>query len=170
MNVEKTMQSTNKQDLVITRVFDAPTELVWRAWSEPEYVVQWWGPDGFTAPFARIDFREGATSFVCMSSPQFGDHYSLWHYQKIVPMQRIEFTHTLADKDGNAVDPTQVGMPPDFPRDQRQMVELKDLGNGQTQVTVTEYGWTVGQMMELSRMGMEQCLKKMAVSLERAQK
>ena len=53
-------------NLVVTRVFDAPAENVWRAWSDAEMVKLWWGPTGFTCPFARIDFREGATSLVCM--------------------------------------------------------------------------------------------------------
>ena len=41
------------EPMVITRVFDAPRELVWKAWTDPKYVMQWWGPKGFTAPFAR---------------------------------------------------------------------------------------------------------------------
>jgi hypothetical protein len=50
--------------------------------------MQWWGPEGFTCPVAKMDFREGGTSLVCMSSPEYGDLYSNWEYQKIVPMQR----------------------------------------------------------------------------------
>ena len=45
--------------MVVTRVFDAPRELVWKAWTDPKYVMQWWGPKGFTAPFCEIDFRVG---------------------------------------------------------------------------------------------------------------
>ena len=48
------------RDLVVTRVIDAPVEQVWKAWTDPELVKQWWGPDGFTCPLARIDFREAA--------------------------------------------------------------------------------------------------------------
>lgn len=154
-----------KRDLVITRVFDAPIEQVWKAWSEPDYVMRWWGPEHFTAPLAEIDFREGGTSLVCMRAPQeYGgqDHYSTWEYRKIVPMQRIEFIHNLADKDGNKVDPAAMGMPPDFPQDQLQAITFRALDDNRTEMTVTEYDWTVGQMMEMSRMGMEQCLDKMA--------
>lgn len=156
-----------KKNIVITRVFSAPIELVWKAWTESERVMQWWGPDGFTSPSAKIDFREGGTSLVCMRAPkEFGgtDMYSTWAYKKIVPMKRIEYIHNLADKDGNKIDPTSIGMPADFPQDLRNLVTFKDLGNGKTELTVTEYGWTVGQMMEMSKMGMEQCLNKMAAS------
>jgi uncharacterized protein YndB with AHSA1/START domain len=163
-----TTPPAKKRDLVVTRLFDAPLSLVWQAWSDPEYVMQWWGPEGFTSSLAQIDFREGATSLVCMSSPEFGDHYSIWQYEKIVPMQRIEYIHNLADKDGKKVDPVEIGMPPDFPQDQRHTVTFKDVGNGQTEMTVTEYGWTVGHMMEMSKLGLNQCLDKMAASFTRA--
>jgi uncharacterized protein YndB with AHSA1/START domain len=165
MSNEHSTQTTNKRDLVVTCVFDALVEQVWKAWSDPEYVMQWWGPEGFTSPLANMDFREGGTSLVCMRSPAYGDHYSTWQYEKIVPMQRIEYIHNLSDKDGNPVDPVSMGMPPDFPQNQRHTVTFKDLGNGKTEMTVTEHAWPVGQMMEMSKLGLAQCLKKMAASL-----
>ena len=45
--------------MVVTRVFDAPRELVWKAWTDPKYNMQWWGPKGFTAPVCKMDFRCG---------------------------------------------------------------------------------------------------------------
>jgi uncharacterized protein YndB with AHSA1/START domain len=50
-------QSTNKQDLVITRVFDIPVELVWKAWTDPKLVMLWWGPTDYISPRCEIDFR-----------------------------------------------------------------------------------------------------------------
>jgi hypothetical protein len=97
-----------------------------------------------------------------MRSPEYGDHYSAWRYEKIVPMREIAYIHNLADRDGNKVDPVTVGMPPDFPRDQRHVVTFKDVGNGQTELTVTEHDWPVGHMMDLSELGLNQCLDKMA--------
>ena len=55
--------------MVITRVFDAPRELVWKAWTDPKYVMQWWGPKGFTAPVCKIDFRVGGKFLCCMRAP-----------------------------------------------------------------------------------------------------
>lgn len=83
-------------------------------------------------------------------------------------MQRIEYVHNLADKDGNKIDPTSIGMPADFPQDLRNLVTFKDVGDGKTAVTVTEYDWMVGQMMDLSRMGLEQYLDKMAAIFAKA--
>ncbi|GHO49043.1 SRPBCC family protein [Ktedonospora formicarum] len=165
MSNDHSIQDTNKRDLVVTRVFDASVEHVWKAWSDPKYVMQWWGPEGFTSPQTTMNFREGGTSLVCMRSPEYGDHYSTWQYEKIIPMQQIEYIHNLSDKDGNLVDPISMGMPPDFPQNQRHTVTFKDLGNSKTEMTVTEHDWPVSQMMEMSKLGLEQCLKKMATSL-----
>jgi uncharacterized protein YndB with AHSA1/START domain len=129
---------------------------------DAEDVMRWWGPHGFTCPLARIDFREGGTSLVWLRAPEYGDHHSTWRYVKIAPLRRIAYTHNLTDKDGRRIDPTSIGMPPDFPQDPRNTLAFKALADRRTEITVTEYAWPVGQMMELSRIGREQCLEKMA--------
>ncbi len=58
--------------MVVTRVFDAPRELVWKAWTDPKYVMQWWGPKGFTAPVCQMDFRVGGKSLLCMRERRMG--------------------------------------------------------------------------------------------------
>jgi uncharacterized protein YndB with AHSA1/START domain len=160
-----------KRDLVVTRVFNAPVARVWKAWTDPEQVMQWWGPNCFTSPSAEIDFREGGTSLVCMRTPkEFGgqDMYSTWAYKKIVPLESIEYIHNLADKNGNKADPVKLGMSADFPQDQRNLVTFKAVGKNRTEMTVREYDWTVGKMLELAETGLKQCLDKMAASLARA--
>ncbi len=153
-------------DLIVTRTFDAPVELVWKAWTDPEYVIKWWGPDYFTSPSAKIDFREGGTSLVCMRAPaDFGgqDMYSTWVYQKIVPMQRIEFIQNLSDENGDWIDPAVFGMPPEFPRDTRTVVTFKDLGSSKTELTVTQYNMPAPdtQMGKNAELGLNQSLDKM---------
>ncbi len=157
-------------NLIITRVFQAPVERVWKAWSEAEQVKRWWGPAIFTSPFAKIDFREGGTSLLCMNAPTFGDLYSTWYYEKIVPMERIEYIHNLADKDGNKIDPVQIGMPSDFPQNQLHTITFKALGDNQTELIVTEHDWPMGQMRDMSKLGMEQCLDKMEALLKEGDK
>jgi uncharacterized protein YndB with AHSA1/START domain len=154
-----------KRDLVITRVFDAPVEQVWKAWSDSEYVMRWWGPMGFTSPLARMDFREGGTSLVCMRAPkEFGgqDMYNTWSYTQIVPLKSIEFIQHFADQDGNSIDPVTLGLPPGVPSAVRHMITFKALGDTKTEMTVTEYGYTSEGILNLSKTGMEQCLDKIA--------
>src|SRR6185436_2866254 len=150
-----------KRDLFVTRVFDVPLNQVWKAWSDSKLVRQWWGPTGFTCPVAKMDFREGGTSLVCMRAPkEYGgqDMYNTWSYQKIVPMTRLEYVVNFTDKDGNKLDPAAIGMPPGIPKDVPHVIIFKDLGNNKTEITVTEYGYTSAQVVELSRSGMAECL------------
>ena len=53
-----------KQEIIMTRIFDAPIENVWKCWTEPEFLMKWWGPDRFTSPKAIIDFQENRISVV----------------------------------------------------------------------------------------------------------
>jgi len=158
-----------QRDLVVTRLFDVPVEQVWKAWSEPEHVKRWWGPTGFTCPLAAMDFREGGTSLVCMRAPQeYGgqDMYNSWTYRKIEPNKLIEFIQHFTDKDGTKLDPTQMGIPPGVPHEVRHVITFKALDGNQTEMTVTEYGYTSDQARDLSKVGMEQCLDKMVASLK----
>lgn len=163
-------ERVKKRDLVIIRVFDAPIELVWKAWTDPQQVMRWWGPKGFTSPSCKIDFREGGQFIFCMRAPkdfQGGqDFYTAGVYKKIVPMNLIEFSQGLADKDGNRVDPTTMGMPPDFPKEIPSALAFKRVGN-KTELTATEYGWTEGQMRDMSESGLNECLDKLAEVLAR---
>jgi uncharacterized protein YndB with AHSA1/START domain len=153
-----------KRNMVVTRVFEASVEQVWQAWRDPALVRRWWGPEGFTSPLAEMDFREGGTSFVCMRAPkEYGgqDLYNIWTYQKIVPMQRIEFIQNFADKEGNQVAPAELGLASEIPFAVRHVITFKALDDNQTELTVTEYGYPSEQIAEISRTGMNQCLDKM---------
>jgi uncharacterized protein YndB with AHSA1/START domain len=160
--------NTKTQDLVITRILQAPIGEVWEAWVEPEQVMQWWGPEGFTSPRAEIDFREGGVSLVCMRAPQeLGgqDLYNTWTYTKIVPLEAIAFVTHFTDEHGNPIDPTSVGIPEGTPETVRTLVTFRELGERMTEIVVTEFDWPVGEPMEMSRLGMEQCLDKMEALL-----
>ena len=157
-----------KVDLVVTRIIDATVELVWKAWTDPEQVMRWWGPKDYTSPLCKIDLREGGKYLFCMRAPQEQggqDSYSGGAYKKIVPMKLLEFTQGLADKDGHKIDPAQIGMPPDFPREIRTEVVFKAIRGDMTELTITEYDWPVGQMYVFSLAGLHQSIDKLAVVL-----
>lgn len=152
-----------KKEIIITRVFNAPTELVWKVFTDAELVMRWWGPDKFTSPSAKIDFHEGKSSVVCMRAPkEFGgqDMYNVWTYKKIIPLERIEYVQNLSDENGNSVDPIKVGMPADFPKDTETIVTFKKLGADKTELTFIEIA-DFGQMFHPAKIGLEECLEKM---------
>jgi len=167
-NMTASTVNLEKRDLVITRVFDAPIELVWKAWTDPEYVTRWWGPTGFTSPTCKIDFREGGKYVFHMRAPKEfqgpQDLYTSGVYKKILPLKLIEFSQGLSDKDGNRIDPATMGMPAEFPKEIPMALAFKRVGD-KTELTVTEYGWEVGQMRDMSEAGMNECLDKLAQTL-----
>src|SRR5512143_289293 len=92
-----------EQAVVITRVFEAPRELVWKAWTECERLIRWWGPKGFTTPFCKTDLHVGGVYVNCMRSPDGKDYWSTGIYREIVPPKRIVCTDSFADEKGNIV-------------------------------------------------------------------
>jgi uncharacterized protein YndB with AHSA1/START domain len=160
---------TEKHDLTVTRVFSAPVEDVWKAWTESEQVKRWWGPHGFTVPVADMDVREGGRSLVCMRAPkEYGgqDLYNTWTYRKVQPHQRLEFILNFADKDGNRLDPATLGLPPGIPQDVPHVITFTPAGDGRTEMTITEYGYTSRQAHDQSKAGLDQVLDKLAATFD----
>jgi uncharacterized protein YndB with AHSA1/START domain len=152
------------KQIEVTRTFNAPVEMVWKVWTDPELVKRWWGPKHFISPVAKIDFREGGKSLVSMLAPkEMGgrEFFSIWLYVKIIHLKTIEFIQSLSDEDGNKIDPTKVGMPADFPIDVRTVVIFKELGNSKTEMSVTEYA-EFGTISNFAQIGLEESMDKIA--------
>lgn len=92
-----------QRGLVITRVLDAPRELVWRAWVDPKQMAQWWGPKMFTNPVCEIDARPGGAILIVMRAPDGVEYPMRGVFREIVEPERIVFTAVAQDKDGNAL-------------------------------------------------------------------
>lgn len=152
-------------DLEVTRDFAAPVEAVWGAWVESEAVKAWWGPNGFTVPIADMDFREGGTSIVCMRPPEGPNLCNSWSYTRIVPHERIEFVLDFVDAEGAPVDPAVIGLPPDIPDLVPHVVSFEPGPDGGTRMTVLEQGYGSPETVEMSRMGLDQVLDKLATYL-----
>jgi uncharacterized protein YndB with AHSA1/START domain len=161
------IESAGTLEIVVTRTFDAPVERVWHEWTEPDRVMRWWGPHGFTAPIAKMNVRDGETSLVCMRSPDGRDFYNTWTYERVIPSERLEFFMGFANESGDPVEPADLGLPPDIPSKVRHVVTFQPVAEAKTKLTVTEFGYTSEQTRDISRRGLEECLDKMAASLAR---
>ena len=122
--------------MVITRVFDAPRELVWKAWTDPKYVMQWWGPKGFTSPACQMDVRVGGKSLLCMKTPDGYEGWNAIEYHEIVLYEKIVYSMYFSDSKGNKVEPEEYGIEHEAIDDARDVVIFEDLGNGQTKLTL----------------------------------
>jgi uncharacterized protein YndB with AHSA1/START domain len=87
--------------VVITRVFDAPRALVWRAWTEPSMLAQWFGPRGFTSSVPELDLRVGGALRIVMHGPDGKDYPMKGVFREIVPPARLVFGNIATDNDGN---------------------------------------------------------------------
>ncbi len=121
--------------MVITRVFDAPRKLVWKAWTDPKYMMQWWGPKGFTSPHCEIDFRVGGKFLCCMRSPDGWEGWNAGEYHEIVPYQKIVSSMYFSDSKGNRIEPEQLGIELEAIDDAHNVILFEDVGNGQTKLT-----------------------------------
>lgn len=90
--------------IVTTRVFDAPRELVFEAWTNPKHLVQWWGPNGFTTTIRAIDVRPGGVWRFVMHGPDGVDFENRIVYEEIVKPERLVYRHP----GGEDVEPVQI--------------------------------------------------------------
>ena len=89
-----------ERELDIRRTFNAPRELVFRAWTEPQLLAQWSCPRGFTCSENRGELRVGGAFSACMRSPEGTEHRLRGVYREIVPPERLVFTHCWVDERG----------------------------------------------------------------------
>jgi uncharacterized protein YndB with AHSA1/START domain len=121
--------------MIVTRVFDAPRELLWKAWTEPQYVMQWWGPKGFTAPHCEIDFRVGGKFLLSMRTPDGWEGWNSGEYYEIVPYEKIVSSMYFSDSKGNKIEPEQLGIELEAIDDAHNVILFEDIGNGRTKLT-----------------------------------
>lgn len=153
------------REITITRIFDAPRERVWKAWTDPEMMKKWWGPKNFTAPVIKIDLRVGGTYLYCMRGSDGKDYWSTGVYREIVPMERIVATDSFADEKGNPVPASHYGMPGDWPSELLVTVTFEDY-QGKTKLTLRHVGIPAGQMSDLTEAGWKESFDKLAEALE----
>jgi uncharacterized protein YndB with AHSA1/START domain len=81
------------QEIVATRVFDAPRELVFRMWIDPKHIAQWWGPNGFTNTIQNLDVRPGGEFELVMHGPDGTDYKNKFVYQEVAAPRRLVYDH-----------------------------------------------------------------------------
>jgi len=86
-------EGTSDREIAISRVFNAPRELVWQAWTDPQHVVHWWGPRGFSTTIKKMDFRVGGVWEHIMRGPDGVNYPNKSTFKEIVPLERIVYAH-----------------------------------------------------------------------------
>jgi uncharacterized protein YndB with AHSA1/START domain len=88
------------KDFVISRVYDAPRERVWQAWTEEQRLKQWWGPKGFKTHTCKVDLRVGGTFLYGMTAPDGAEIWGRFIYREIVAPEKLVFIVSFSDPQG----------------------------------------------------------------------
>ena len=89
-------------EILITRTFDAPRDLVWKAWTDPKHLIHWWGPNGFTATIHEMDVRTGGVCRFILHGPDGRDYHNKIVYVDVVKPEKIAYRHA-GEKEHEAV-------------------------------------------------------------------
>jgi len=119
---------TSHREMVIARIFNAPRELVFKAFTDPEHLMHWWGPKGFKMLVSNLDLRPGGVFHYAMSSPEGHEMWGKFVYHEIAAPKRMVFVNSFSDKDGNL---TRHPMSSTWPLEVRNTLTLLDQ-NGKT--------------------------------------
>ncbi|HTX17298.1 MAG TPA: SRPBCC domain-containing protein [Bacteroidota bacterium] len=151
--------------VIITRLFGAPRELVWKAWTDPRHLMRWWGPKHYTSPHCTIDLKVGGKRFWCMEAPDGTKHWTVGQYREIVPIERFVYTDQFADEKGNVVPPSYYGFPDDWPGEMLVTVTLEAIG-GKTRMTVEHLGLPKGKLSSMAAEGWKESFDKLAETIK----
>ena len=135
--------SVNKENKTVhvLREFDAGLELVWKAWTTPELLDQWWGPKPFVAKTKFMNFEVGGRRFFAMVSPEGQERWFIQKFTSISPKTNFKTYNTFADKDEN---PELLGSEWDFNFSEQ---------NGTTKVSITIYNESLARLEKMIEMG-----------------
>ncbi len=130
MNIQA---QTKSPDFVLTRVFDAPRELVWKCFTEPEHMKHWWGPKGVTTIHSKLDLRVGGSNHYGMQGPDGSTMWGKFVYREIVPPARLVFINSFSDENGGT---TRHPMAPTWPLEMLSIFPLEAQPGGKSQLTI----------------------------------
>jgi uncharacterized protein YndB with AHSA1/START domain len=147
------MEAERNEDraLVFTREFDAPRELVWDAWTQPQHVAQWWGPNGFTNTVLEMGVRPGGVWRLTMHGPDGIDYPNKIVYREVVRPERLVYDHTDDVEDPKTHFHVTVTFE-EHERGTRLTMRMEFATPEELQAVVDEYGALEGATQTLERL------------------
>ena len=160
---------TDGQSMRIERNLDAPVDLVWRMWAEPDRHATWYGPDGATVPVVTMDVVAGGSRLLCLEMTTPDGPMRMWftgEFLEVVEHRRLVYTDSMSDEQGNVMSAEQMGMPAGHPTTTEVRVELEPVEGG-TSMVLTHVGVPAGSPGEA---GWSMALDKLAARLDAEQR
>jgi uncharacterized protein YndB with AHSA1/START domain len=125
--------AVSTQDFVITRTFDAPRDLVWKCFTDPERMKQWWGPKGFTVIQSKMDLRPGGTYHYGMKAPDGSAMWGKFVYREVAAPERMVFINSFSDEAGGI---TRHPMAPTWPLEMLSTFTFEEVAGVKTKLTI----------------------------------
>ncbi len=160
MNANLSKRETNSNAVEIEMIFEASLEVVFKAFIDPEYVRQWWGPKEFTAPIIQINPTIGGKYLFCMRDSEGRDTWSTGVIKELVDKDRIVYTDSFSDPDGNPVPASYYGMGDD-PLDNLLVTITFEEVPGGTKVTLRHASFPSSEMAAVTTNGWTTSLEKL---------
>jgi uncharacterized protein YndB with AHSA1/START domain len=154
-----------ENSVVIERSFNAPIDLIWKMWSDPEHFKAWYGPQGATIPVAEFDVRVGGRRFVGMEVNTPNGTMQMWftgEHLKVDEPNQLAYSESMSDENGSVRSPSSMGMPEGHPTTTEVRVDLVVSGN-QTKMVLTHVGIPAGSPGE---MGWNMAFDKLATYVD----
>jgi uncharacterized protein YndB with AHSA1/START domain len=136
--------------LVVTSVFAASPDRVWRLWADPRQLERWWGPDPYPATVVDHDLRPGGHVSYFMTGPEGDEHKGYWRVIEVEPPRRLVFEDGFADDGGEPNDDLPIS---------RAEVTIETGGDGRTSMTITSVFDTTADLAQVLAMGMEEGIR-----------
>lgn len=144
------MTMSDDRTLILTRLFDAPRDMVFAAWTDPEQAARWWGPKGFTSVACTMDVRVGGAWRRAMRAPDGSQHTARGVYREIIRPERLVFTYAWEDEAGRPKHETLVTL------------TFADRGDGRTRLTLHQTMFETVAARDDHRGGWSSCLDRFA--------
>jgi len=154
MSTEAAHPTAASLDLVLQRTFDAPPELVYRAWTDPELLVRWFTPAPWSTSHAELDVRPGGSNLVVMKDPDGNEHPNRGVYLEVIPNRKLVFTDAYVEAWVPAPKPFFTGV-----------ISFEPHGTG-TLYTATARHWTEEDRATHEKMGFHEGWGSAARQLE----
>lgn len=150
-----TEKNNAMHELVLTRILNAPRQNVYRCWTEPELVKQWFAPLPWTTPHAELDVRPGGANLVVMRSPEGKEFPNRGVYLEVIPNEKLVFTDAYTSAWEPSAKPFFTGI-----------LTFEDAGPGKTKYTARARHWTAEDCEQHEKMGFHEGWGKCAEQLE----
>jgi len=132
--MEQTQETANRE-VNISRVFNAPRELVFKAWSDPEHLKNWYAPNGCTIDIRAFDFKVGGVFHHCIKNPVYGDCWILGVFNEITEPERIVNTMGFSNEAGDVIEESPESKDAEWPGKIQTTITFEDM-DGKTKLTI----------------------------------